>query len=191
MKYLEMSCSCCGCDYPEAISEEVGGACGLEALGSCGRLERRRGMSMDIYPIGGYGMALSEKEARELGRAWYTDAHGIDPDDADGEAGFDLVDLSIATDGTWMSGDELSGVWWTMKLSPGGEREECPSGLFLYAERQGSCVVVDSEERNYSRELYYDLDDMADEFQRRYGKYLPEGFDFVSHLAEFHGTVYC
>lgn len=147
-------------------------------------------MSMRVYPVGGYGMALSRSEAMVLGRAWYIDAHGIDPEEPDEEVDFDMVDLSLATGGSWMSGEELFDGWWARWLAS-GKREECPCGLFLYALRQGSCVVVDSEERNYSSELYYDLADMADEFSSRYGKYLPEDFDYPAHLAEFHGTICC
>lgn len=57
-------------------------------------------------------------------------------------------------------------------------------GVFFFSERQGS-VLLDPDAG------YRDLSDMADEFRKKFGAYLPDGFDFASHLAEFSGTFVC
>lgn len=57
-------------------------------------------------------------------------------------------------------------------------------GLMLYAKKQGNIFKEEEDQ------LYSGPDEMAKEFEDRYGKYLPEGFDIKSRLCYFAGAVY-
>lgn len=54
-------------------------------------------------------------------------------------------------------------------------------GAFFYAKKMGA-ITRDSDD------LYDSIDEMAEEFQKKFGAYLPDGFDFVGHLCFIRGA---
>lgn len=139
-------------------------------------------MSAHNYPLGGYGLYLSEEEAAGLASRWGEQA-GIED--------CDLVDLSLSIGASRLSCDEPIDGWWVQMLCGDHERLEFPDGLFICSEKQGLPFYADDMLHVIQESLYHTADEMADEFRRRYGGLLPEGFDFVGHLAEMRGSICC
>lgn len=42
-----------------------------------------------------------------------------------------------------------------------------------------------------SNSYYSDITEMAGEYKRKFGTYLPDDFDYEAHLAFFSGAQYC
>ena len=59
--------------------------------------------------------------------------------------------------------------------------KEKPDGAVFFSEKQGS--VFSNPRKTYSSEK-----EMADEFRRKYGNFLPENFDYVGRLVRFDAT---
>ena len=59
--------------------------------------------------------------------------------------------------------------------------KEKPDGAVFFSEKQGS--VFSDPRKTYSSEK-----EMADEFRRKYGNYLPKNFDYVGRLVRFDAT---
>jgi hypothetical protein len=61
-----------------------------------------------------------------------------------------------------------------------GNPEPLQDGLLIFARRQGG-LLKGSGYRNPS--------EMAEEFKGRYGKYLPDNFDYTAHIARVTGVL--
>lgn len=60
-------------------------------------------------------------------------------------------------------------------------------GFVLYSYRQGR--IFDNPEKEYpSIQTYKNMHEMADEFKKRIGRYLPKDFDYERHLVIFSGA---
>lgn len=60
-----------------------------------------------------------------------------------------------------------------------GGKEDLQNGPLIFARRQGGILKGST---------YSGPDEMAKEFEDRYGKYLPEDFDYASHLVRLTGV---
>ena len=56
-----------------------------------------------------------------------------------------------------------------------------PEGLMLFARKQGTPFVN-------AKDQYVSVDEMAEEFRKDYGEYLPADFDWKAHLVWFEGA---
>lgn len=60
-------------------------------------------------------------------------------------------------------------------------------GFILYSYRQGR-IFDHPEEESPDLQTYKDIHEMAHEFRKRIGQYLPKDFDYEDHLATFSGA---
>lgn len=64
------------------------------------------------------------------------------------------------------------------------DKDRFREGIFFFADRQGSVFRVDSD-----KACYADMGEMANEFREKYAPYLPDGFDFETHLVRYVGVM--
>ncbi|MCH4040569.1 MAG: hypothetical protein LKG48_04965 [Lachnospiraceae bacterium] len=64
------------------------------------------------------------------------------------------------------------------------DKDRFREGLFFFAERQGSVFRADGD-----KACYADIREMAEEFRQKYAAYLPDGFDFETHLVRYVGVM--
>lgn len=149
---------------------------------------------LHYFPEVGYGMFLNEKEAIAFAEKYvhsneyqqYAHNHALDVqlDPADPEYVQNI--LGYAQDALMFSvlDDDLYDIRRIAHLDGRAHDEdgdETPSGVFFYAQKAGAIT-------RGSNDLYENLDEMAEEFRKQFGKYLPNDFDFVGHLCLFCGA---
>lgn len=148
-------------------------------------------MSMHYAGEHGIGMYLNPDEADAFCEA-YVKKHGVDglkPSEIENK---DLEeakeDVSLELGATVLDDDhcDMRFIWHldgiTCETTCGDSDDDFVDGMFLYAEKQGAFFETD---RRY---LYKNIGEMAEEFRNHFGQYLPEGFDYESHMCEYLGT---
>ena len=129
-------------------------------------------MSMHYDGECGYGLFLNSDEADA-----YADAFAE-------KNGLDIDDVFVDSGASYLSDDnyDMRSVY---KLnSHPSDGDEFVDGAFFYADKQGSIVLND--EKN----CYHSLSEMAEEFKKKMGDYLPADFDYLEHLCWFRGANY-
>lgn len=139
-------------------------------------------MSMHYYSCNGYGMYLNENEYDKF-KEKYAALHNLGHDDVDVEDAFYYDDSFNA--GFAMLNDDLFDGRGICHLETGHEKDDddFADGFFMFSDRQGSIFASNS--------YYSDITEMAGEYKRKFGTYLPDDFDYEAHLAFFSGAQYC
>lgn len=144
-------------------------------------------MSMHYAGEHGIGMYLNPDEADTFCEA-YVKKHGVDelkPSEIEDEELEEAKeDVPIELGATVLDDDhcDMRIIWHLDGKTCGGSDDDFVDGLFLYAEKQGAFFETNT------RDLYKDIGEMAEEFRDHFGQYLPEGFDYESHMCEYLGT---
>lgn len=140
-------------------------------------------MSMNYYAETGYGIFLADDEMMIFARKMYEEDRqkleevDDDPEEDILEILYDLPDSILISDNDFDKRnvfflDGKDHIW------------DFANGLMLYAKKQGHIFKGEEDQ------LYSGPDEMAKEFEDRYGKYLPDNFDIKSRLCYFAGAVF-
>ena len=132
-------------------------------------------MSMHWGGETGFGMFLNEEEAASFEHAFAAKNELYD------DAVCDYIGVSVSV----LSDDEydLRHVWHLDGRQHAEDNDNFVYGVFLYATKQGGITGT--------AKIYTDLNEMADEFRQTYGSYLPDDFDYLSHLCFLLGAKIC
>lgn len=129
----------------------------------------------------GFGMYLNKWETKQFARAYAKIADGDDG----------KIDLSVIMDEIFcdLGASVLNKADYALAevnhLDDQIHDEDLDAiceGLFFYSKRQGS-IFGDP----LFSVTYKNAAEMAAEFRKEYGQYLPEKFDYKAHLVEFSG----
>ena len=125
-------------------------------------------MGMNYYAETGYGLFLTDDEMMIFARKIYEE---------DGQKLDELPNSILVSNDNFDERDvffldKKDHIW------------DFTTGLMLYAKKQGHIFKREEDQ------LYSGPDEMAKEFEDRYGEYLPEGFDIKSRLCYFAGAVF-
>lgn len=137
-------------------------------------------MSMDYATEYGYGMFLKHEEAIAMAKKYF-EAKGKSIDSEN----IDLDDLVYEMDASYITeyNYEYASVEYLHSSSWGFE--SCTKeGVMIYAIRASGTIFANEVETK----CYKDIHEMADEFRKFYGQYLPDDFDYESHMAFFKGS---
>lgn len=137
-------------------------------------------MGMNYYAETGYGLFLTDDEMMDFARKM-SEEDGQKLEEVEEE---DLIDLLYdLPDSILVSDDSFDGrdVFF---LDKEDHVWDFADGLMLYAKKQGRIFKREEDQ------LYSGPDEMAKEFEDRYGKYLPDNFDIKSRLCYFAGAVF-
>ena len=142
-------------------------------------------MSSHYWASNGYGMFLSISEANAMAKKYFeedeNDESPIGNEEADWydlqeyiEDYADVIDREDRFDGT------------AVRYLHDGTDEEFIQGVMIYADRVGTIFLDDADEEHCFKNIH----DMANYFRKKYGKYLPEDFDYEKHMVEFWGAAF-
>lgn len=121
----------------------------------------------------GFGMFLNEEEAASFAHV-FANENGLYEDAVFDFFGNDNAVLSNAE-------YDLRHVWHLDGRQHEEDDDDFADGVFLYSKKQGGITKGEAH-------LYSNLEEMSDEFRNRYGKYLPDNFDYTAHLCFFLGA---
>ena len=137
-------------------------------------------MSMHYGGEQGYGLFLNTEEAEAFVHK-YVMANFLYGED--GECyGEDDVYAELSASHLCDDCYDIRKIWHLDGKAHKEDNDAFVDGLFLYAEKQG-CIFLD-----HSDDAYANPSEMADEFRQAYGNYLPDDFDYVTHLCFLLGA---
>lgn len=137
-------------------------------------------MGMNYYAETGYGLFLTDDEMMIFARKIYEE----DKQKFEKCEGEDLLNLLYDFPDSILVSDDNFDQRDVLFLDKEDHIWDFTTGLMLYAKKQGHIF------REEEDQLYSGPDEMAKEFEDRYGEYLPEGFDIKSRLCYFAGAVF-
>ena len=137
-------------------------------------------MGMNYYAETGYGLFLTDDEMRIFARKM-CEKDGQKLEEVEEE---DLLDLLHDLPDSILVSDDNFDNRDVIFLDKEDHIWAFTYGLMLYAKKQGHIFKGEEDE------LYSGLYEMAEEFEDRYGKYLPDNFDIKSRLCYFAGAIF-
>lgn len=125
-----------------------------------------------FHQISKYGIFLNEQEANDFASEYLRK----NPEAEIGDVFYGFPkDVAFVIDDSYVSGG--MGYCGDIEYIASGKQEAVPFGGFMLClEKQGGAFAE-------SGELYNSLEEMAAEIESKWGEYLPDGFDYISHLA--------
>lgn len=137
-------------------------------------------MGMNYYAETGYGLFLTDDEMMIFAKRM-CEKDGQKLEEVEEE---DLIDLLYELPDSTLVSDDNFARRDVIFLDKEDHICDFADGLMLYAKKQGHVFKREEDQ------LYSGPDEMAKEFEDRYGKYLPEGFNIKSRLCYFAGAVF-
>lgn len=142
-------------------------------------------MSSHWWASSGYGIFLNIDEANAMAKKYFEEDENDESPNGNEEADWydlqeyisdyaDVIDRENRFDGTEVRYLHNSSV------------EALVQGVMIYADRGGTIFLDDADEKH----CFKNLQDMCNYFREKYGKYLPENFDYEKHMVEFWGAVF-
>lgn len=145
-------------------------------------------MSMNYYAETGYGLFLTDNEmmifAKRMCEKDGQKLEEVEEEDLIDLLYEDLIDLLYELPDSTLVDDDNFDRRDVIFLDKEDHICDFENGLMLYSKKQGHIFKREEDQ------LYSGPDEMAKEFEDRYGKYLPDNFDIKSRLCYFAGAVF-
>ena len=132
-------------------------------------------MSSHYWVERGYGMFITNEEAKDMVAEYVRQTDSTD----------DIDDILCEKFGaSIVNDDRYDGREFISLLT----ENECDfvDGVMLYGSKIIGTIFADE----VKIECYKNIDDMAEDFDNIYGKYLPTDFNYKAHLVEFRGAIF-
>ena len=137
-------------------------------------------MSNHYWVEQGYGMFLNNEEAEVMVEK-FIKKHPNKYNGSVNEEFYELLQNEFGA--TIIDDDSFDGR--SLLYLTADKYSGCGDGVMLYGSKRGTVFADEAETK-----CYKNIDDMADDIRKTYGEYLPDNFDYKSHLVRFAGVTF-